>query len=385
MNAGQLLRELRRKKHWPQYRFAMESEINRTVLSEIENGERPLTPRYLDRIEQKNIFRPSQIRMLRHCAAQDKLQIDFQYDLAEQRQPVLEAFEATLAEIRQQRQHDGTIHIGRLIPYYVKALKELREQYPADKLRIDGLIGKAIVERLDTARQTTLSHKISSESKRELTLLSELLNSLANYPEIHDNAYILPAAVKYVAAETAQEMLLLGKLAKQVSTSYAKTLCLRGGIVAPAVLNRQNRLIQSEARNLFHQAEDYALKVVAEDQLTLGECASVYEALSYGYCLFGELVQANSFFTMAKNVHTQADLNGTKLAAIDILLLRTEFSNLAVSPELDLQAIMDVSEKGLNMFEKSGFKRHLKQIINDLHAHANPQLQEFGKHLRYSY
>ena len=379
MHAGYLLVEFRRKREWSQADLAHAIGFTKGVMSELENGKRLLSGRYLQKIESAHILDEHELRMLREQAAIDRVRGEYGVDFSEHLAHPFESLEDLLKNLRVLRRKDGFTGTGEVLPTQIRLLQMYRDRYPADRRRVERLLAKALIERLDGFRQTLLPHEIEVASWEGLGELRFLHERLSNDPEDLDLAQVLPITVSYVAGKLMGAE-LFEKLIGQLSEPYPLMICARGLVTTNAILKRQGKISAAEAIYKFHRAEETAHAVLSDERISLGEKASIYEALSLGTALLG-LPNAHLYLREAKVAHQQAGLEG-RLAVMDGLIIRTEVVNLVLDKDVDVQTILKVSESGARVAKEYGYKRQRAQIIDHLLGHSDDQVQRLGEYLR---
>lgn len=376
-HAGELLQIIRKEKSINQHDFSLAVGISQSVINEIESGKRHLSGKYIRKIEDAYLLSDTEIKLLKQQAITDNAQEEYGIELNEYFIAPLESLEANIDLIQHLRVSRNIALAEDIIPQQIMRLEEIKKKYPSDKRRINILIAKAIIERLETLRHTKTPKEIMSVSHEDLVHLKTIAPFLVDIPELHDMALMLPVVLRYVANKLFDSNSLLNVLT-EITTPNSIRITARATLLNDVILYKNGYLSHTDALNRFKKAEQLVGKILASNYLSEVDCISIYEAFSFGYTILG-LNDNNNFLNKAKEIYIQG--NREKLRIMEGLLIRTELFGLMKNENENISSIVSLSEHAINISKNLLYKRQRGQIIQLLNTSNSKVIREYIDHL----
>jgi transcriptional regulator with XRE-family HTH domain len=388
MHAGELLKQFRKKRGWTQIYLQSKIYYSNTLISQIEKGRQPLTDGHINGIEQANIFRDSELRMLRTQAGIDAAWKKAKVDLSDYLRAPLEYIEGQLLRTRQRRLKKGVTNLSvEEVPRTIQYLNELRDKYPNDRARIDRLQGMALIERIDTLTQVATDSEIEKLARDDLKLLGQrnIRDALKDDPDFYNETLILPAQVLLTAQKFEDAHYMFQKALPQVTTSYAIATCVRDSAAITAIRATKGRFAHAEAGKQLLKEVEIAHKVADGPIVHTGGRVKIMEGLAFCHIFFDDpkITQgAPDFLDKAMEAYQVAEEQGTSRTIYLATITRNKLVHLIHNPEADPQLIEDQVKQAMQFFGQHGYHRYQEQLISNLCMHPNQYLKEYGIHLR---
>lgn len=288
--------------------------------------------------------------------------------------------------------YKGDLGIVEALNRPVNLLQSLRKSYPYEK-KVSRLLGKYLILRLDIFIPTLPEQYIKQKTFSDLSMLEEVQESLKiDDPEEYDLARVLPASVLHIMGDTETALGYRRKMFNQVVASLPKAICVQDLSEQSSIAFINGEISLAEAVRRFPYDQEFALKVMYEEEFLPIERAIIYESLSKANDVLG-LSDGSKFIEKAwkefdgsnnprltysnqKNSLFEQPKETTKA-----MIYRTEILGLMRKGTCSPEEIIAKVQAIVPFFEQTKHFRYWLQIIKGLKNHPAPQVNLFGEHL----
>ncbi len=395
---GELLAQIRAERGLSQTELAKALGMRTSSsLNSYEKNRRPITQKFVTRLDKTGCFRSWHIEVLREAAAEERRK----KRCAEGAAAPIESAELLIEGARSLWMTRGdTRPVKYMLLDHIFLLENLRPLHLADADRINRVLARLYICYIEVSCIATpwseTEEGIDLYLSRLKPVKQALLRDQHRSPEeiqadieYYQIASYLPGEAKYVAGKLSEADKQLSRILPKLTTFRAKACVLRMHLLIPALrirslLDNPQRNQREEAAYEYYSKEYAERRTRARIALETYEIegrgrATLYSGLGLGDALVGKH-DALSWLRLSREEVNNSFEQRPILSAI----VRAEFIHYLYSPDSSDNDVIKASECAIRIFEVQEQQRYHEIVVGSLRKRTSPRLRDYVASLRRS-